>query len=301
MKRTSLALLGFLLFLTGCSGSGGLGSLFATQTPTPTVTPTVTITLTPTSTPTLTLTPTVTITSTPTPTITPVFVVQGPGTIICPILLYHHIKVPDFANVLFVTPDDFRAQMQFLHDHGYTPIPVSLLVKAINFGAPLPEKPVVISFDDGDITVYTHAFPIMKEFGYVGVNYLVGNRLGSDGFLSIDQIKEMIAAGWEVGSHSMTHVDLTQSGELEWELVQSKANLENKLGVSVDTFAYPFGSYSADIFNEVSKIYSAGMGLGVFLEQRPGDIYYLWRRPVDYGIDMATFASYLTVPATPVP
>lgn len=299
MKYILLIGMVFLLFLTGCAAAPDVMSIFATQTLTPTITPTVTPTFTPTPTP--TLTPTITITPSPTPTATPVWVVRGPGTIICPILLYHHIKVPDVANALFVTPKDFRAQMQFIHDNGYTPIPVSLLVKAINFGAPLPERPVVISFDDGDITVYQNAFPIMKEFGYVGINYLVGNRLGSEGFLSIDQIKEMTDAGWEVGSHSMTHVDLTQSGELVWELTQSRTNLENKLGVKVDTFAYPFGFFTADIINEVSKIYSAGMGLGVFLEQRPRDIYYLWRRPVDYGIDMATFSSYLTLPPTPVP
>lgn len=298
MKRILLTGMVILLFLTGCSAPSVM-SLFATPTPTPTITPTVTPTFTATSTP--TLTPTITPTLSATPTITPVFVMKGPGNIICPILLYHHIKVPDVANALFVTPDDFRKQMQFLHDNGYTTISVNLLVKAINVGAPLPEKPVIISFDDNDITVYTAAFPIMKEFGFVGTNYLVGNRLGSDGFMSIDQIKETIAAGWEVGSHSMTHVDLTQSAELDWELTQSKANLENKLGVKVDTFAYPFGVFSAEIIERVSGIYSAGMGLGVFLEQRPRDIYYLWRRPVDYGIDMATFSAYLTPPATPVP
>lgn len=301
MKRILPASMVFLFFLVGCSASGmpSIDSLFATATATPTITPTVTSTLTPTST--STLTPTVTLTLTPTSTATPVFVTRGPGNIVCPILLYHHIKTPDIANALFVSPEDFRAQMQFLRDNGYTTIPITLLVKAINFGASLPEKPVIITFDDNDITVYTEAYPIMREFGLTGTNYLVGNRLGSDGFMSIDQLKELSAAGWEVGSHSMTHVDLTQTGELEWELVQSKANLENKLGVNVETFAYPFGSFSAEIINEVSKIYSAGVGLGVFLEQRPSDLYYLWRRPVDYGIDMKTFASYLTVPATPVP
>jgi peptidoglycan/xylan/chitin deacetylase (PgdA/CDA1 family) len=209
--------------------------------------------------------------------------------------------VPTVAVETFTAPEDFRAQMQGLKDWGYTPIPISLLIKAINFGAPLPEKPVVISFDDNDITVYTTAFPIMKEFGFVGVNYLVGNRLGSDGFMSTDQIKELIAAGWEVGSHSMTHTDLTQSPSIDWELTQSKVNLENALGVKVETFAYPFGTYSDDLLNMVGKVYSAGMGLGVFLEQTPGNIYYLWRRPVPYGVDMKTFASYLTPPATPVP
>lgn len=301
MKRIFLASTVFLFFLVGCSASGvpAIDALFATQTPTPTITPTVTTTLTPTST--STLTPTVTLTLTSTPTATPVYITRGPGNVVCPILLYHHIKTPSVANALFVTPEDFRAQMKFLRDNGYTTIPVTLLVKAINFGASLPEKPVIITFDDNDITVYTDAYPIMKEFGFTGTNYLVGNRLGSQGFMTIDQLKELSAAGWEVGSHSMTHVDLTQTGELEWELTQSRANLENKLSVKVETFAYPFGSFSAEVINEVSKIYVAGAGLGVFLEQRPGDIYYLWRRPVDYGIDMKTFASYLTPPATPVP
>jgi peptidoglycan/xylan/chitin deacetylase (PgdA/CDA1 family) len=231
---------------------------------------------------------------------------KGPGNIICPILLYHRIQVlqppiPAVAVETFSAPDDFRKQMQALRDGGYTPIPISLLVRAIDFGAPLPEKPVVISFDDNDITVYTTAFPIMQEFGFAGVNYLVGNRLGSDGFMNIDQIKELIAAGWEVGSHSMTHPYLTQSASVDWELTQSKTNLENKLGVKVDTFAYPFGDYSPDIINQVSKIYSAGLAQGVFLEQGPNNLYLLWRRPVTYGVDLKTFAAFLTPPATPVP
>ena len=305
MKRILPALMIFFL-LTGCSAPDVVVAFFATQTPTPTITPTPTVTFTPSPIPTVTLTPTVTPTLRPTATATPVLTMKGPGNIICPILLYHRIQVvpppvPAVAVETFSAPDDFRKQMQALRDGGYTPIPISLLVKAIDFGAPLPEKPVVISFDDNDITVYTTAFPIMNGFGFAGVNYLVGNRLGSDGFMNVDKIKELIAAGWEVGSHSMTHTDLTQSASVDWELTQSKTNLENALGVKVETFAYPFGTFSLDILNQVSKIYSAGMGLGVFLEQKPGNIYYLWRRPVQYGVDMATFAAYLTPPATPVP
>jgi peptidoglycan/xylan/chitin deacetylase (PgdA/CDA1 family) len=304
MKRILPALMVFFL-LTGCSVPNVM-ALFATQTPTPTVTPTATATFTPSPTPTLTLTPTVTATFVPTATATPVFIVKGPGSIICPILLYHRIQVvpppvPAVAIETFSAPDDFRAQMQALKDWGYTPIPISLLVKAINFGAPLPEKPVVITFDDNDITVYTTAFPIMKEFGFVGVNYLVGNRLGSDGFMSIDQIKELIDAGWEVGSHSMTHTDLTQSPSVDWELTQSQAKLQDALGVKVETFAYPFGTYTDDLLHQVGKIYAAGMGLGVFLEQTPNNIDYLWRRPVPNGVDLATFASYFPQSTPPAP
>jgi len=299
MKHIFSALMLFL-FLTGCS-TPDVMAFFATQTPTPTITPTPTATFTASPTPTLTLTPTVTPTWLPTATATPMWVVKGPGSIICPILLYHHIQTPDVSNEYYVTPEDFRAQMQALKDWGYTTIPISLLITAINEGAPMPEKPVVISFDDGDISVYTTAYPIMKEFGFVGVNYLVGNRLESDGFMHVEQIKELMAAGWEVGSHSMTHTDLTQSPDVGWELAQSKADLKKALGVKILSFAYPFGSKSEDIINKVSQNYVAGVGLGVYVEQTLGNIYYLWRRPIPYGIDMATFASYLPSSVPPGP
>ncbi len=203
--------------------------------------------------------------------------------------------MPEVAKETFVSPDDFHAQMQALKDWGYTPIPISLLIQAITVGAPLPDRPVVITFDDGDISIYTTAFPIMKEFGFVGVNYIVGNRLASDGFINTAQLKETIAAGWEVGSHSMTHTDLTLSPNLDWEIFQSRVDLENALGVEVTTFAFPFGlgNESENIMNKIRAHYSAAVGLGASVDQAPGNQYYLWRRPVKYGWDAATLGSYL--------
>ena len=297
MRRFLAAFMVFFL-LTGCS-TPDVMAFFMTETPTPTATPVPTATFTPLPTATATLIPTATATPPPTATATPVLTVKGPGKILCPILLYHHIKavaqvpVPAVAVQTYISPDNFRAEMQALKDWGYTAIPISLLVKAINFGAPLPDRPVVITFDDGDISIYNTAFPIMKEFGFVGVNYIVANRLDSVGFINTAQLKEMIAAGWEVGSHSMTHTDLTTSPDLDWEIGQSKADLEDALGVKVTTFAYPFGSYSDHIIDKVSGFYSAAVGLGPFLEQTPQYIYYLWRRPVEYQWDIPTFGSNL--------
>ncbi len=293
MKR----FLGFLLvffFLTGCAPTS-VQAFFATETPTPTVTftpsPTATFTPSPTLTPTETPTPTATFTPTPTPT--PVWTLQGPGSITCPILLYHRIEVPSVPNTYFVAPEDFRAQMQALKDWGYTPIPISLLIKAVNFGAELPARPVVISFDDGDITVYNTAFPIMKEFGFVGINYIVGERLKSDGFMTAEQIQETIAAGWEVGSHSMTHADLTTLEDSSWEIGQSQYDLEQALGAPVDTFAYPFGKENESVMKKTREYYKAAVGLGIWSAQTPNNLFYFWRRPVDYGWDVATFGSYL--------
>jgi peptidoglycan/xylan/chitin deacetylase (PgdA/CDA1 family) len=295
MKRIILFLLVFLL-LAGCSPATVM-AFVATETPTPmptrppaaTSTPSLTLRAGPSPTPAPTETPLPTLTPTP----APVRMLKGPGEITCPILLYHRIQAPDIDNEYFVSPEDFRAQMQALKDWGYTPIPLSLLITAINSGAELPERPVVISFDDGDITVYTAAFPIMQEFGYVGINYLVGNRLGVEGYMTADQVLETVAAGWEVGSHSMTHAELPKAREASWEITQSKIDLEQALGVPVDTFAYPFGLQNEKIMETTARTYRAAVGLGNILVQSPTNLYYLWRRPVKYGWDVEKFGSFL--------
>ncbi|MEZ0394992.1 MAG: polysaccharide deacetylase family protein, partial [Anaerolineales bacterium] len=226
---------------------------------------------------------------------------QGPGPIVCPILLYHRIAEPPFPNDYYVTPAAFREQMQALNDWGYTAIPISLLVSAITEGARLPEKPVVITFDDGDITVYTTAFPILRQFGFVGVNYLVANRLGVEGYMNVSQLQELAAAGWEVGSHSMTHADLRTSPDLDREIRQSRLVLEAALGVPVETFAYPYGlgNDNESIVARVRANYTAALGLGPYLEQNFDRLYYLARRPVLYGWDLERFAYFLpwSVPA----
>jgi peptidoglycan/xylan/chitin deacetylase (PgdA/CDA1 family) len=299
-------LLGFILsiFFVACA---------PTTIATPTLTPTKIPTLTATSTPIPTNVPTPTATFTPDLAIseveepdsgfaeepTQVFIRQGPGMITCPILLYHRIETPDFPNEYYVSPENFRAQMQALKDWGYTPIPISLLVKAIREGALLPERPVIITFDDGDITVYTAAFPIMQEFGFVGVNYLVSNRLNADGFLNFDHIQEMAKAGWEVGSHSMTHADLTETTNPLDEIVTSRAQIEQILGLSAETFAYPYGLKTDATLNTVRKHYIAAVGLGSPNNQDASNLYYLWRRPVKYEWDLETFGRYLPWNTTP--
>lgn len=244
--------------------------------------------------------PTRTLAPLPTPTASPTFTpspwpIQGPGAVACPILLYHRIATPPFPNDYYVTPEAFREQMQALHDWGYTTIPISLLVQAIQSGAPLPERPVVITFDDGDITVYTTAFPIMREFGFVGVNYLVANRLEVEGYMNAAQLQELSAAGWEVGSHSMTHADLRASPDLDREIRQSRLVLEAALGLPAETFAYPYGlgNDSESIVEQVRAHYTAAVGLGPYLVQNFDRLYYLSRRPVLYGWDLARFASFL--------
>ena len=115
---------------------------------------------------------------------------------------------------IIVSVPDFQAQMQALHDWGYTAIPISLLLDALIDGAELPPKPIVITFDDGNRNIYDNAFPIMKEYNFPGVFYIVGNRVNSGTNIThAPELKEMVDAGWEIGSHSYTHSDLNPGSQ----------------------------------------------------------------------------------------
>src|SRR5574339_54700 len=104
-------------------------------------------------------------TLTPTLTLEPQPVRQGPGEIIVPILLYHHIGFSLQGNTIYyVSPEAFDQQMNLLYQWGYQTISVELLVRAIKEGAELPTKPVILSFDDGSETVYSTALPLMERY-----------------------------------------------------------------------------------------------------------------------------------------
>ena len=92
-----------------------------------------------------------------------------------PILMYHHIlKETARLNAYTISPDEFRQDMQYLQDAGYTPILISDLLDYVYDGLPLPEKPVMITFDDGYESFYAYAFPILEEYGFPAVFSIVG-------------------------------------------------------------------------------------------------------------------------------
>jgi peptidoglycan/xylan/chitin deacetylase (PgdA/CDA1 family) len=173
--------------------------------------------------------------------------------------------------------------MQALYDWGYTAIPISLLLDALIDGAELPPKPIVITFDDGNLNIYNNAFPIMQEFGFPGVFYIVGNRVNSGtNIAQAPQLKEMIAAGWEIGSHSYTHSDLTLNHNIvRYEMLQSKLDIEEELDVEVQTFAYPFGTIDPYLAQKAQDYgYRAGMGLGSSWTHTWSTLYYLSRMEI---------------------
>lgn len=262
-------------------------------TVTPIIFPTYTVTSSPTETPSPTLTSTFTPISTA--TLEPTWPIQGPGEIIAPILLYHHIASSPSNNLYYVSPHEFEKQMYLLHEWGYKTISVEMLAKAINEGAPLPPKPIIITFDDGSETVYTTAFPIMQKYNFIGTIYVVHNYIGIPNYMNARQIRELYASGWEVGSHSLSHVNLTERVDRQRsEIVESRRKLQSLLGIPIQTFAYPFGAYNEDsVYYLRYAGYLAAVGLGEEFRQQRSNLYYLYRMTVGGDDDLWKFASRL--------
>jgi peptidoglycan/xylan/chitin deacetylase (PgdA/CDA1 family) len=234
-------------------------------------------------------------TDTPLPTATPELVWNPGGQVTAPILLYHHVSDDGNGNRYYVSTDTFRSQMEALRDWGYTSITVTDLVNVLINGGDLPSRPVVITFDDGNLDVYQNAFPIMHELGFIGTTYIVANRLQSKYFVDVEQIQEMADDGWEIGSHSMTHTDLTTDHSIaNLEMRQSLLTLEEVTGKEVSSFAYPYGRTDDFVSTKVSEYrYSSGMGLGASYQHALGMLFYLSRMEIQGDFDMTKFASML--------
>ncbi len=278
------------IILAGCS---------AVVAPTPSATatdlpPTETRTATPS--PTVAATATEAATPTPDATATPTWVTQGPGEVKVPILLWHHIAVSPIGSRYYVPPDTFDAELKLLHNWGYTTITTTELVQAITQGASLPPRPMLLTFDDGNEDNYTNAFPIMKKYGFTGVLYIVVQYMNTPNYMTMDQIKEMADAGWEIGSHSETHRDLVGGTEdMRYEIVQSRQDLEDRLGVPILTFAYPFGQEDSAAGDYVHFAgYIAAMGASGFSwDQGKGNLFMLQRCEIKGSDDAKTFTRFL--------
>ncbi len=190
-----------------------------------------------------------------------------------PILMYHVIGDPPSGAPypdLYVSPDNFASQMTALDKKGYVAVTEKEVYDAWHDGANLPDKPIVISFDDGYQGIYKRALPVMAKLGWPGVLNLELKVLGQpeQGGLSPAQVKGLIDAGWEIASHTINHSDLTQvdSATVRSELVDSKAEIKRRFGVEANFFCYPAGKFDDAA---VAAVEAAG---------------YLGATTVDYGL-----------------
>jgi peptidoglycan/xylan/chitin deacetylase (PgdA/CDA1 family) len=182
----------------------------------------------------------------------------GRAAVHVPILMYHYIRVnPDPADRLgfnlSVTPADFARQMDWLAANGYHPIDLDDLRAYLLGAGGLPDRPVVLTFDDGYRDLYTTAYPVLRAHHFKAVAYVVSGFVNSPANVTADQVLEMDANGVQIGAHTVSHVDLTKlSGANLWhEVSDSKVSLEGLLGHPVLDFCYPSGRFNDGVVHAV--------------------------------------------------
>jgi peptidoglycan/xylan/chitin deacetylase (PgdA/CDA1 family) len=212
--------------------------------------------------------------------------------------MYHHIAISPTDSRYYVSPESFDAHLELLENWGYETITTTMLVEAITRGAALPPRPIIITFDDANEDNYTHAFPIMRKHGFTGVLYVPYYYIGAADYLTVAQIQEMAAQGWEIGSHSLSHptnLIAMDPTTMRSEIVGSRKQLEALLDLPVLTFAYPLGENSSAVVDYVHFAgYIAGMGAtGFTADQGFGNLFVLQRSEIRSTEDAKTITRFL--------
>jgi peptidoglycan/xylan/chitin deacetylase (PgdA/CDA1 family) len=181
------------------------------------------------------------------------------------VLCYHRFEDKP-KDSLAIKPADFEAQLQALKDSGIAVIPMADFLAWRRGEKGIPEKAAIITIDDGYLSGYNVAWPILKKFGYpftmfLYTDYVKGGPKSGGQSISWDQLAEMRDAGVDIEGHTVSHSSLNaRKGKndeqyLAWlknEIVGSKELLEKKLGIQVKAFAYPYGLYNQTV-REVVK------------------------------------------------
>lgn len=168
------------------------------------------------------------------------------------VLLYHRIGLPRPSSLVagqYVAPQLFQSQLDYLASRGWRCVPLREITE------PADGNRFAITFDDAYLSVYEHAYPVMKERGVTAAVFVVADEIGGinewdrkrgdtlEPMMTAQQLTQMALDGFEIGAHTLTHPHLTDlaDDELEREVVESKTRLEHLLGVEVTSFSYPYG------------------------------------------------------------
>ena len=187
------------------------------------------------------------------------------------VLQYHHVDTETPASTS-ASPERFAMHLEYLAEKNFDIVPLSDLVSALRAGEPLPDRAVAITFDDGYISIYDTAWPLLKARGWpftVFVNSEPHDQ-GKPLFMSWDQLRELHAAGATIANHTVSHPYLLRppkgldpaQGE-DWvagEITRAQRRIEEEIGSAPKLFAYPFGEYDNAVLEVVGALGYAGFG-----------------------------------------
>ena len=230
-----------------------------------------------------------------------------------PILMYHSISDNLFGKShpyyqINTSPTIFARQMKWLRDKGCHTLSLSQLHAAFECGH-VPPNAVVITFDDGYQDFYTDAFPALRKYDFTATVFLATGRIqdtsmrieGVD-YMTWREVRELNVEGIDFGSHTVSHPDLRSLGpeEIDYELGCSKETIEDHLGASVNSFAYPFAfpeedrsftRYLVDVLENHG--FETGVSTVIGRATREGNRFFLPRLPVNSWDDYSLFRAKL--------
>jgi peptidoglycan/xylan/chitin deacetylase (PgdA/CDA1 family) len=227
-----------------------------------------------------------------------------------PILMYHDVSphAPRSFGKYTVSPRDFAGQMGVLAWAGYTPIGLDALVASRTDGAGLPEKPIVITFDDGFASCVEHAVPVLQRHGFTAVFFLVAGLMGGCSewlrrerglaipMMSWSTARVLLEAGFTFGAHTVSHPRLATLSDraTRHELRASRAAIEDRLATRVSHLAYPFGSYDERVREITRELgFRSACSVRIGLSRADDDLFALHRVPVSGTDSLVDFAARL--------
>lgn len=171
-----------------------------------------------------------------------------------PVLYYHSID-PSEANELILAPERLREQLQYIKNAGYTTLTIQEVYDHLANNSPIPEKSILITFDDGYMDNYVNAFPILKELDIKATIFLMTVGVDEGYYMSSDSIKEMSDYGIDIQGHTITHPHLSELPYEEQlkEVKESREFISNITGKDVFAFAYPYGDFNDDTLKAVQE------------------------------------------------
>ena len=194
-----------------------------------------------------------------------------------PVLLYHHVGPlrPGTYPELTVAPEKFERQVRWLAQRGYVGIPPSAWLAWCKEGRALPERPVLLTFDDAYADLTEHAFPVLRRYGFSAAVFVVTGQIGGTNawdeklgsgrhqLMTAEQIRHWAGQGIEFGAHSRSHADLRalQDSDLADEITGSGGNLAELLGTRVLSFAYPYGTHNDAVRKQVGSSFALAFGV----------------------------------------
>ena len=221
-----------------------------------------------------------------------------------PILMYHYISDPpwganDVRRDLSLPGPDFEQQLRYLINQGYHSISMQDLVRHIQQGTELPEKPIVLTFDDGYKDAFTVAFPLLKKYGLSGTFFIFSRPINEENreYLSWQEVELMSAAGMEIGCHSYSHPDLTLQPDevVQAEVGDAREEIESHIHKPVLAFCYPAGAYDDRIIQAVEDAgYWAAVTTKQGIEHSSSNRMILRRIRVRGEAPLASFAVSLS-------